>query len=47
MKVSRRGGFSDRNSINPEKTEIQIASLDERTVSDQLKSPNLAMLAGR
>ena len=31
LKVSRRGGFSDRNGIEPLNTEIQLNSLDERT----------------
>lgn len=30
-KVSRRGGFSDRNSIKPENREIQIKKFDART----------------
>ena len=30
-KVSKRGGFSDRNAIKPEKTEIQLSDFDERT----------------
>ena len=30
-KVSKRGGFSDRNAIKPENTEIQLNDLDERT----------------
>ena len=30
-KVSRRGGFSDRNKIKPENTEIQLTRFDERT----------------
>lgn len=30
-KVSRRGGFSDRNKIKPENTEIQLKTFDERT----------------
>lgn len=30
-KISRRGGFSDRNGINPENKEIQLTSFDERT----------------
>lgn len=31
LKVSRRGGFSDRNGINPENVEIQLKDLDTRT----------------
>lgn len=31
MKVSVRGGFSDRNKIKPENTIIQITEFDERT----------------
>ena len=31
LKVNRRGGFSDRNGIEPLNTEIQLNSLDERT----------------
>ena len=31
MKVSVRGGFSDRNKIKPENTMIQITEFDERT----------------
>ena len=31
LKVSRRGGYSDRNGINPINTEIQLNKLDERT----------------
>ena len=31
MKVSMRGGFSDRNGIKPENVEIQLKSLDSRT----------------
>lgn len=30
-KVSKRGGFSDRNKIKSEKTEIQLRDFDERT----------------
>lgn len=30
-KVSRRGGFSDRNGIKPENVEIQLKDLDKRT----------------
>ena len=30
-KVSKRGGFSDRNSIKPENTEIQLKNFDMRT----------------
>ena len=30
-KVSKRGGFSDRNAIKPENTEIQLNDFDERT----------------
>lgn len=30
-KVSKRGGFSDRNSIKPENTEIQLKEFDSRT----------------
>lgn len=30
-KVSRRGGFSDRNGIKPENIEIQLKDFDERT----------------
>ena len=30
-KVSRRGGFSDRNGIKPENVEIQLKNFDERT----------------
>ncbi len=30
-KVSRRGGFSDRNRIKPENTEIQLKDFDSRT----------------
>ena len=30
-KVSKRGGFSDRNAIKPENTEIQLKDFDERT----------------
>lgn len=30
-KVSKRGGFSDRNKIKPENTEIQLRNFDERT----------------
>ena len=30
-KVSRRGGFSDRNRIKPENTEIQLKEFDSRT----------------
>ncbi len=30
-KVSKRGGFSDRNSIKPESTEIQLKEFDQRT----------------
>ena len=30
-KVSRRGGFSDRNGIKPENVEIQLKDFDERT----------------
>lgn len=31
IKVSRRGGFSDRNAIRTENTEIQLKDFDERT----------------
>ncbi|MBR5970563.1 MAG: hypothetical protein IK016_09505 [Lachnospiraceae bacterium] len=31
MKVSRRGGFSDRNGIKPENREIQLTEFDKRT----------------
>ena len=31
LEVRFRGGFSDRNGIKPENTEIQLKSLDERT----------------
>ena len=31
LKVSRRGGFSDRNGISPENVEIQLKDLDMRT----------------
>jgi len=31
MKVSMRGGFSDRNAIKPENTEIQLKNFDQRT----------------
>ncbi len=31
INVSKRGGFSDRNSIKPEKTEMQNKEFDERT----------------
>lgn len=31
MKVSYRGGFSDRNQIKPENTEIQLKAFDDRT----------------
>lgn len=31
VKVSKRGGFSDRNKIKPENTEIQLRDFDERT----------------
>lgn len=31
LKVSRRGGFSDRNQINPINTEIQLTDFDDRT----------------
>lgn len=31
LKVSRRGGFSDRNGIKPESTEIQLKKFDQRT----------------
>ena len=31
MKVSMRGGFSDRNAIKPENTSIQLKSFDKRT----------------
>lgn len=31
IKVSRRGGFSDRNAIRAENTEIQLKDFDERT----------------
>lgn len=30
-KVSRRGGFSDRNRIKPENIEIQLKDFDKRT----------------
>lgn len=30
-KVSKRGGFSDRNKIKPENTEIQLKDFDRRT----------------
>ena len=30
-KVSKRGGFSDRNKIKPENTEIQLKEFDKRT----------------
>ena len=30
-KVSRRGGFSDRNGIKPENVEIQLKNFDKRT----------------
>lgn len=30
-KVSKRGGFSDRNSIKPENVEIQLKNFDKRT----------------
>lgn len=30
-KVSKRGGFSDRNAIKPENTEIQLKDFDKRT----------------
>lgn len=30
-KISRRGGFSDRNKIKPENTEIQLKDFDKRT----------------
>ena len=31
IKVSRRGGFSDRQGIKSENTEIQLKDLDTRT----------------
>lgn len=31
LKVRKRGGFSDRNGIKPENTEIQLKDFDERT----------------
>ncbi|MBQ2987426.1 MAG: hypothetical protein IJE23_08095 [Tyzzerella sp.] len=31
LRVSRRGGFSDRNGISPENTEIQLRDFDKRT----------------
>ena len=31
MKVSMRGGFSDRNAIKPENTEMQLKNFDQRT----------------
>ena len=31
LRVSRRGGFSDRNGIKPENKEIQLCDFDERT----------------
>lgn len=31
LKVSKRGGFSDRNGIKAENTEIQLYDFDERT----------------
>lgn len=31
MKVSKRGGFSDRNAIKPENVEIQLKEFDQRT----------------
>ena len=31
VRVSRRGGFSDRNAIRAENTEIQLKDFDERT----------------
>ncbi len=31
MKVSMRGGFSDRNAIKPENNEIQLKNFDQRT----------------
>ena len=30
-KVSKRGGFSDRNKIKPENREIQLKEFDKRT----------------
>ena len=30
-KVSKRGGFSDRNAIKPENTEIQLKDFDKHT----------------
>lgn len=30
-KESKRGGFSDRNKIKPENTEIQLKNFDRRT----------------
>lgn len=30
-KVSKRGGFSDRNGIKPENVEIQLHDFDKRT----------------
>ena len=30
-KVSKRGGFSDRNAIKPENVEIQLHDFDKRT----------------
>lgn len=37
-KISRRGGFSDRNKIKPENTEIQLKDFDKRT---RMKIQNL------
>ena len=31
LKVRKRGGFSDRNGMKPENTEIQLKDFDERT----------------
>ena len=30
-RVSKRGGFSDRNGIKPESVEIQLKKFDQRT----------------
>ena len=41
-KVTRRGGFSDRNSIKPENREIQIKKFDDRTKT-QLRNKIIEM----
>ena len=39
-KVSKRGGFSDRNAIKPINTEVQLTEFDQRTRTQLLNMIN-------